>query len=94
MGRPVDPRAARIDPDRAVARILKEADRCCEPFGAFVAGGRLILMTCSSSRFADLTSGKRAACRTLIGVYSSGVRQSQVREDVEAWLASLTTPAQ
>lgn len=90
MGRPVDPRAARLSVERTVEAILERAELSPKPFGAFVTGGRLLMRAVDSRGYRENTSAKHGgACRTMIGTYTLGVSAVQVREDVIALLAAL-----
>lgn len=90
MGRPVDPRSARLSVERTVEAILEKAELSPKPFGAFVTGGRLLMRAVDSRGYREAASPKKGrASRTMIGTYTLGVSAVQVREDVIALLESL-----
>ena len=94
MGRPIDPRAARLSVERTVEANLEKAELSPKPFGAFVSSGRLLLRAADSRGYADNVRTKNGvACRTMIGTYTLGVSAVQVREDVIAFLDSLPAAA-
>lgn len=87
MGRPVDPINSSLNVEREARAALKRVEALAEPAAVFVNDGAVMVSRTSSGHFQRLTSGRRGACRTLVGVYQVPVTLEQIRDDL-AWCVS------